>query len=128
MERREQNENEIELEKAYEALKRLRRREPTSFNGLGWDGDSSNEFGYGCVEDKIIAEINELENLIWLDSFTKKDFSPAELSERAYIAYENSDYIFFIRDGIFWCEYALEDGEKKEIGTIQDVEAFLLEN
>ena len=62
------NDLNYELEEAYEALDELRKGNPTFWKGTGWDGDSRNQYGYECVESKIMDSIIELEEEIerWL--------------------------------------------------------------
>lgn len=50
-----------ELNDAYDALDRLDNYMPTSWDGVGWDGDASNQYGKDCVESKIVASIRRLE-------------------------------------------------------------------
>ena len=50
-----------ELNDAYDALDRLDNYMPTSWDGVGWDGDASNQYGKDCVESKIVASISRLE-------------------------------------------------------------------
>ena len=52
-------ENEL-LEEALEALDRLHSFKPTHWNGVGWDGDLSNQFGWECVEEEIYKTLTQL--------------------------------------------------------------------
>ncbi len=55
----------------------------------------------------------------------KKEFSPSELTEKAFEVYSNSDITFYAKDGSFW--YGLNSAEDPvELGTIEDVEEFLI--
>lgn len=55
----------------------------------------------------------------------KKEFSPSELTEKAFAVYSNSDITFYEKDGSFW--YGLNSTEDPvELGTIEDVEEFLI--
>lgn len=61
---KQQKENIIEeLNFAYNALDSIMRYEPTEFGGVGWDGDTSNQFGRDCVIDAIYKEIDDLEEM-----------------------------------------------------------------
>lgn len=50
-----------DLNAACEALDKLERGEPCSWNGVGWDGDPENSFGRDCVYSKIMEDIDSLE-------------------------------------------------------------------
>lgn len=55
----------------------------------------------------------------------RKEFSPEELSERAFQIYSDSDITFYEKDGSFW--YDLNQSEDPvELGALADVEEFLL--
>ena len=55
----------------------------------------------------------------------KKEFSPKELSEKAFTVYSDSTLTFYEKDGVFW--YAFNPSEEPvELGTMEDVEEFLL--
>ena len=61
---KQQKENIIEeLNFAYNALDNIMRYEPTEFNAVGWDGDTSNQFGRDCVIEAIYKEIDGLEEM-----------------------------------------------------------------
>ena len=55
----------------------------------------------------------------------KKEFSPAELSEKAFAIYSDSDITFYEKEGIFWYGFNPQE-DPVELGTIEDVEEFLL--
>ena len=48
---------------AYDALDSIMSYEPTEFNAVGWDGDTSNQFGRDCVIEAIYKEIDDLEEM-----------------------------------------------------------------
>lgn len=55
----------------------------------------------------------------------KKEFSPDELSAEAFETYSNSDFVFYEYDNKYY--YADNNRETpSEIGTIEDVEQFLI--
>ena len=51
--------NQINL--AYDALDSIMNYQPTQFNCVAWDGDTSNQFGRDCVIEAIYKEIDDLE-------------------------------------------------------------------
>lgn len=55
----------------------------------------------------------------------KKEFSPAELSEKAFAIYSDSDITFYKKEGIFWYGFNPQE-DPMELGDISDVEALLL--
>lgn len=55
------HEIEEELKELEGDLKSLENGEPTSCNGVGWDGDTSNTYGRDCVYTAICEKMNELE-------------------------------------------------------------------
>ena len=56
----------------------------------------------------------------------KHEFSPAELSERAYAVYISSSFTFYKSDkGIYYCADNQSSTALDEIGTLADVEEFL---
>ena len=53
-----------QLHVAYEALDRIQSGEATAWNGVGWNGDSRNQYGRDCVLSAIWGSIDELEACI----------------------------------------------------------------
>lgn len=53
-----------QLTAAYEALDRIQSGEAIAWGGLGWGGDSRNQYGYDCVLSAIWDSIHELEACI----------------------------------------------------------------
>jgi hypothetical protein len=58
-----ENQIKYRYENAYDALDSIMRYEPTEFNCVGWDGDTSNQFGRDCVIEAIYKEIDDLEEM-----------------------------------------------------------------
>jgi len=52
-----------QIDMAYDALDSIMRYEPTDFNAVGWDGDTSNQYGRDCVIEAIYKEIDRLEEM-----------------------------------------------------------------
>lgn len=50
-----------QLDAACEALDRIQSGEATAWGGIGWDGDSRNQYGCDCVLSAIWDSIDELE-------------------------------------------------------------------
>ena len=50
-----------QLDAAYEALDAIQSGEATAWNGIGWNGDSRNQYGRDCVLSAIWDSIDELE-------------------------------------------------------------------
>lgn len=55
----------------------------------------------------------------------KKEFSPAELSKKAFEIYSDSDITFYEKEGIFWYGFNSQE-DPMELGDINDVENLLL--
>lgn len=56
----------------------------------------------------------------------KVEFAPDQLGKEAYEIYSNSDYNFFVdENGMYYG--AIENGEKFQLGSMKDVESFLME-
>ncbi len=53
-----------QLDAAYEALDRIQSGKATAWDGVGWDGDSRNQYGRDCVLSAIWDSIDELEACI----------------------------------------------------------------
>ena len=53
-----------ETNEAYQALDNLESGLPTSWNGVGWDGDSENSYGRDCVYSAIWQTIRDNEELL----------------------------------------------------------------
>ena len=53
-----------QLAAAYEALDAIQSGEATAWDGVGWDGDSRNQYGRDCVLSAIWDSIDELEACI----------------------------------------------------------------
>lgn len=53
-----------QLAVAYEALDRIQSGEATAWDGVGWDGDSHNQYGRDCVLSAIWDSVLELEACI----------------------------------------------------------------
>ena len=49
-----------------------------------------------------------------------------ELSKKAMKVYSNSDFVFYKKDDVFYCADN-QNSEPYQIGTLDDVEMFLLE-
>lgn len=50
-----------QLNAAYEALDMIQSGEATAWDGVGWDGDTRNQYGRDCVLSAILDSIDELE-------------------------------------------------------------------
>lgn len=55
----------------------------------------------------------------------KREFIPSELTEKAFAIYSDSDITFYEKEGIFWYGFNPQE-HPAELGTIEDVEEFLL--
>lgn len=56
----------------------------------------------------------------------KVEFAPDQLGKEAYEIYSNSDYNFFVdENGMYYG--AIWNGEKFQLGSMKDVESFLME-
>ena len=56
----------------------------------------------------------------------KVEFAPDQLGKEAYEIYSNSDYKFFVdENGMYYG--AIGNGEKFQLGSMKDVESFLME-
>lgn len=53
-----------QLNVAYEALDCIQSGEATAWSGIGWDGDTRNQYGRDCVLSAIWDSIHELEACI----------------------------------------------------------------
>lgn len=71
-------------EEIMEALENLNDGKATSWNGVGWDGNFDNQYGYDCVYSAIMESLEELflensdpddetENPIWYAVVTDED-------------------------------------------------------
>lgn len=52
-----------QINNCYDALDSIMRYEPTQFNCVAWDGDTSNTYGRDCVIEAIYKEIDDLEDM-----------------------------------------------------------------
>lgn len=56
----------------------------------------------------------------------KVEFAPDQLGKEAYEIHSNSDYNFFVdENGMYYG--AIGNGEKFQLGSMKDVESFLME-
>lgn len=56
----------------------------------------------------------------------KVEFTPDQLGKEAFGTYSNSDYNFFVdENGMYYG--AIGNGEKFQLGSMKDVEMFLIE-
>lgn len=68
------------LDAAFEAMENLENGNPTSWNGVGWDGNWENSYGYDCVYSAINEDIDEIMMLLGydeeIDDAFVEDFDP----------------------------------------------------
>lgn len=57
----------------------------------------------------------------------KVQFTQFDLNKKAFEIYSNSDFVFYIdSDGCYLCAENSKSSHYEEIGTLKDVEEFLL--
>ena len=60
------------------------------------------------------------------NNMRKVEFAPDQLGKEAFEPYSNSDYNFFVdENGMYYG--AIGNGEKFQLGSMKDVEMFLIE-
>ena len=57
----------------------------------------------------------------------RKEFRPEELTEKAFDVYSNSDFEFYTEKDEYFVAYNANDTHPQKLGTIDDVESFLLQ-